>query len=232
MKMKMWSMKKILVIAGIVLSISIAPVQHTNAQIPILEIIKAAIKKVIKAADLKIQRLQNKTIWLQNAQKTLENKMSKLKLTEISDWSKKQKELYAKYFDELWKVKNAISSYQVVRDIINKQVQLVQEYSKAFNLSKQDKNFTADELDYMQKVYTGILDESIKNIDQIQLVINAFATQMTDAKRLEIIHTAGDNIEQNITDLRQFNQQNITISLQRSKEKNDIDVVKKLYGLE
>ena len=228
----MWSMKKILIIAGIALSISIAPVQHTNAQIPILEIIKAAVKKVIKAVDLKIQRLQNKTIWLQNAQKILENKMSKLKLTEISDWSKKQKELYAKYFDELWKVKNAISSYQAVRDIIKKQVQLVQEYSKALNLSKQDKNFTAGELDYMQKVYTGILDESIKNIDQIQLVLNAFATQMTDAKRLEIIHTAGDNIEQNITDLRQFNQQNITISLQRSKEKNDIDVVKKIYGLE
>lgn len=228
----MWSMKKILIIIGIVLSISIAPVQHTNAQIPILEIIKAAVKKVIKAVDLKIQRLQNKTIWLQNAQKTLENKMSKLKLTEISDWSKKQKELYAKYFDELWKVKNAISSYQAVRDIIKKQVQLVQEYSKAFNLSKQDKNFTADELNYMQKVYTGILDESIKNIDQIQLVINAFATQMTDAKCLEIIHAAGNNIEQNITDLRQFNQQNIIISLQRSKEKNDIDVVKKLYGIE
>jgi predicted transcriptional regulator YheO len=230
--MKMWSMKKILIITGIVLSISIAPVQKTNAQIPILEIIKAAVKKVIKAVDLKIQRLQNKTIWLQNAQKTLENKMSKLKLTEISDWSKKQKELYAKYFDELWKVKNAISSYQAVRDIIKKQVQLVQEYAKAFNLSKQDKNFTVDELDYMQKVYTGILDESIKNIDQIQLVINAFATQMSDAKRLEIIHTAGDNIDQNITDLRQFNQQNITISLQRSKERNDIDVVKTLYGLE
>ena len=58
----MWSMKKILIIIGIVLSISIAPVQHTSAQIPILEIIKAAVKKVIKAVDLKIQRLQNKTI--------------------------------------------------------------------------------------------------------------------------------------------------------------------------
>jgi predicted transcriptional regulator YheO len=225
-------MKKLFVITGVILFASLALLQQAQAQIPILDIIKAAVKKVIVAADLKIQRLQNKTIWIQNAQKTLENKMSKLKLTEISDWSKKQKELYAKYFDELWKVKNAISSYQVVRDIIKKQVQLVQEYVKAFNLSKQDRNFTTDELDYMQKVYTGILDESIKNIDQIQLVLNAFATQMTDAKRLEIIHTAGDNIEQNITDLRQFNQQNITISLQRSKEKNDIDVVKKLYGLE
>jgi hypothetical protein len=230
--MKMWRMKKIIIIAGIVLSITLAPVQQIHAQIPLVEIIKAVVTKVIKAVDLKIQRLQNKTIWLQNAQKTLENKMSKLKLTQISDWAKKQKELYSKYFDELWKVKNAISSYQAVRDIIKKQVQLVREYSKAFNLSKQDKNFTADELNYMQKVYSGILDESIKNIDQIQLVINAFATQMTDAKRLEIIHIAGNNIEQNIMDLRQFNQQNIIISLQRSKEKNDIDVVKKLYGIE
>ena len=79
----------------------------------------------------------------------------------------------------MWKVKNAISSYQAVRDIIKKQVQSVKENSKAFNFSKQGKNFTADELNYMQKVYTGILDESIKNIDQIQLVINAFATQIT-----------------------------------------------------
>jgi hypothetical protein len=225
-------MKKVLTLAGIILSVSLAPVQQVKAQIPIVDIIKAAVKKVIRAADLKIQRLQNKTIWLQNAQKTLENKMSKLKLTEISDWSKKQKELYSKYFDELWKVKNTITSYQAVREIIKKQIQLVQEYSKAFNLAKQDKNFTPQEITYMQQVYTGILDESLKNIDQVQLVINAFVTQMSDARRLDIIHTAGNNIEQNITDLRQFNQQNIKISLQRSKERNDINVVKKLYGLE
>jgi len=225
-------MKKILIIAGILLALSIVPAQQTNAQIPILEIIKAGVTRVIKAVDLKIQRLQNKTIWLQNAQKALENEVSKLKLTQISDWAIKQKELYAKYFDELWRVKNSISTFQAVRDIIKKQVQLVKEYSKAFNLSKQDKNFTANELNYMHKVYNGILDESIKNIDQIQLVINSFTTQMTDAKRLEIIYNAGNNIEQNITDLRQFNQQNIILSLQRSKEKNDIDIVKKLYGIE
>lgn len=230
--MKLCGMKKILIIAGAILLISIAPVQQTQAQIPILDIIKAAVKKVIRAVDLKIQRLQNKTIWLQNAQKTLENQMSKLKLEEIGDWANKQKELYAKYFDELSKVKNAISTYQTVKDIISKQSQLVKEYSKAFNLSKQDKNFTQQEIDYMQQVYSGILEESLKTIEQVQMVITAFATQMTDAKRLVIINSASDNIEQNLTDLRQFNQQNIRISLQRSKERNDIDVVKKLYGIE
>jgi len=83
----------------------------------------------------------------------------------------------------------------------------------------------------MHEVYSGILDESVKNLEQIQLVISAFVTQMSDGKRLEIINKASDNIEQNISDLRQFNQENIKTSLQRAKEKNDIDVVKKLYGL-
>lgn len=230
--MKLCSMKKLLTIAGIILLTTIAPVQETQGQIPILDIIKAAVKKVIKAVDLKIQRLQNKTIWLQNAQKTLENKMSKLKLDEIGDWANKQKELYAKYFEELSKVKNAISTYQTVKDIISKQSQLVKEYSRAFNLSKQDKNFTQQEIDYMQQVYSGILEESLKSIDQLQMVVTTFTTQMTDAKRLVIINNASDNIEQNLTDLRQFNQQNIRVSLQRSKEKNDVDVVKKLYGIE
>ena len=224
-------MKKLLKIAGIILLISLAPVQHTEAQIPIYDIIKAAVTKAIKAVDLKIQRLQNKTIWLQNAQKILENQMSKLKLEEIGDWANKQKELYGKYFDELSKVKNAIGTYQAVKDIISKQVQIVKEYSTAFNLSKQDKNFSKQEIDYMGQVYSGILHESLKNIEQVQMVISAFVTQMTDAKRLAIIHSASDNIELNLTDLRQFNQQNIRMSLQRSKERNDIDVVKKLYGI-
>ena len=88
----------------------ILPVQETKAQIRFRNNWKA-IKKVIKAVDLQIQRLQNKTIWLQNAQKTLENKMAKLKLEEISDWVEKQRKLYDDYFQELWKVKSALTYY-------------------------------------------------------------------------------------------------------------------------
>lgn len=225
-------MKKLILSLCLLMMAMTATVQKTQAQIPVLQIIQSGVKKVIKAVDLKIQRLQNKTIWLQNAQKTLENEMSKLKLKEISDWAKKQKELYANYFDELWKVKNALQTYQNVKDIVNKQGLLVSEYSRAFNLSKQDKNFSAGELAYMQEVYSGILKESLKNIEQVDLVITSFATQMSDAKRLEIIHKASDNMEQNLSDLRQFNQQNLRISLQRAKERNDVDAVKKMYGIE
>jgi hypothetical protein len=84
----------------------------------------------------------------------------------------------------------------------------------------------------MGRVYTGILDESVKNIDQIFLVINSFSTQMSDAKRLEIINTAADQIDINYNDLKAFNQQGMLLSLQRAKDQNDVDVIKKLYRLE
>ena len=223
-------MKKIWILSVIIGISSVFPVQQTDAQIPILEIIKAGVKKVIRAVDLQIQRLQNKTVWLQNAQKVLENKMAALKLTEISDWAAKQKELYGKYFDELWKVKTAIRNYHGVKEIIQNQLELVKEYSAAFKRFKQGNHFTKEELVIMQQVYQGMLEESLKNTGRISLVINAYVTQMSDAKRMEIIEQTATNMEQCLMDLRQFNQQNTKISLQRAKDQNDIDVVRKLYG--
>jgi hypothetical protein len=225
-------MKKLFVTIGFVLFSLTFPVQDIQAQDPITLIIKEGIKKVIKAVDLQIQRQQNKIIWLQNAQKTLENTLSKTKLKEISDWVEKQRTLYKDYYEELQKVKTGISAYKRIKEITEKQIYLVQEYNQTYSLFKQDKHFTADELIYMGRVYTGILDESVKNLDHIFLVINSFATQMSDARRLEIINAAADQIEINYNDLKAFNQQSIVLSLQRAKAQNDVDAVKKLYGLQ
>lgn len=201
------------------------------AVLPILEIVKAVTKKVIKAIDLRIQRLQNKTIWLQNAQKQVENVLSKLKLDEISDWTQKQKDLYKGYYEELAKVKSIITYYQRIREITKKQTQLVQEYERAWNLFKQDTHFKDSEIQYMERVYTGILEESVKNIDQIFLILDSFATQMSDLKRLEIINKAADQIDGNYDDLTMFNQQNILLSLQRANTEADVNQVKQFYGI-
>jgi hypothetical protein len=110
-------------------------------------------------------------------------------------------------------------------------MQMVNEYKAAWALFRQDKNFTKEELDYMYSIYTGMMDESLKGIDQLFLVVNAFATQMSDAKRLEIINAVSNNLEQQFVDVRDFNNQNKMLSLQRSAEKGEIEYVKRLYGL-
>jgi hypothetical protein len=221
-------------LSALVLTVSLSalPYQRAEAVIPIAKIIKEGVKKVIKAVDLMIQRLQNKTIWLQNAQKVLENKLNELKLTEIAEWTEKHRKLYKEYYDELWKVRNTIASYQRIKQILERQVRLVDEYKRVWNIARQDDHFTKNELEYMYKVYGGIMNESVRNLDQVMLVINSFKTQMADAKRLEIIEKCGEEIERNYYDLKEFNTQNIQLSISRAKDEHELESVKKLYGLQ
>lgn len=221
-------MKRIIMILFIlIISLPAQPVQGQ-----VIEIIKEAATKVIKAIDLKVQVLQTKTIWLQNAQKTLENGMAKLKLKQISDWTQKQQNLYKDYYRELMNVKSAISTYRAVKAIIERQKEIANEYSHAWQLLKQDKRFSPSELDEMYQVYTGILDESLKNLDELMLVINSFTTQMSDGKRLQLIHTAGKGIDQNLDDLRSFNNRNFHISLSRARNLHEAEMIKQLYNIQ
>lgn len=209
-----------------------APMQQAQATFPILEIIKAAVVKVIKAVDLAIQRLQNETIRLQHIQKEIENAMSKLKLKEIAEWGEKQRELFKTYYDELWRVKSTIAYYKRIKDIIANQVKIAEEYKRAYALVKQDKHFNSTELLYIYDVYTGILAESVKNVDQLLLVVNSFTTQMSDAKRLELIAKADENITRNLNHLRRFTNQNILLSIERARDEQEQQTIKSYYGIQ
>lgn len=211
---------------------AITPAGTAQAAIPWAQIIKEAIKRVVKAVDLLIQRRQNAVIKLQNAQKALENTMAKLKLDEITDWVKKQRDLYKEYYDELKKVKAVIAYYFRVKEIAQKQVLILDEYQKAWNLFQKDKHFTAAELYYMQKVYEGMLDETSKNIDLLSLVVKSFSTQMSDAKRLEIIGRAAAQVDKVYDELSSFNHENKVLSLSRANSEFDAKVVKELYGIQ
>ncbi len=203
----------------------------TQAAFPFWEIVRQGVKRVIRAVDLMVQRLQNKTIALQNVAKVLENKLSKLKLHEIAEWTDRQRQLYKRYYDELWRVRSTIATYKRIKWIVQRQQQLFLEYQYMRQMIRHDKHFSRDEVDYMSRVYAGILGESIDNLNQILVVVNSYRTKMSDAKRLKIINEASDRIEQNYADLRQFNNQNIQLSLNRAKDQHEIETVRKLYGL-
>jgi hypothetical protein len=220
--------KRIIYMAGILL-LFLLPQQKANAQI--IDLINQAIIKAINAIDIKVQQIQNQTILLQNAEKDLENKMALGNLNDISGWLDKEKNLYSNYYDELKQVKQVIADYDLVKRIIRQQGQLVTEYKTAYGLFKQDKHFSPDEISNMGQVYSGILQESERNLDEVLLAVNSFQTQMSDAQRLLLVHKASDGIQRNLNDLRQFNSNNTMLSLQRSRDKNDAQNIRQLYGL-
>jgi len=77
----------------------------------------------------------------------------------------------------------------------------------------------------------GILDHSVKNLDQILLVLSSFKTQMSDAARLELIIKAAEQMDENYANLMQFNSMNIQTSLSRAKSESEIRDLKTIYGL-
>lgn len=222
-------MKKLMLLVLLSAGLAILPTQQTQAGWWI--IVKEILKKVILAIDAQVQQLQNKTIALQNAQKALENALSKLKFEEISDWTEKQRAQYAKYFDELQKVKNWIATFRKVKRISEQQAGLVKQYQKVFGLLRQDEHFSAAELDYMFRVYSGMIDATIRDVEQVTLAVKVLTTKMSDAERLAIIERVATSIERISSDMQRYTDQNIRLSLQRAKDREEVGAIREWYGL-
>ena len=209
----------------------LSPCPDAMAQDPVTAVIKAGVTKVIKALDLRIQRQQNEVIWLQNAQKVLENTMSELQLGEIRDWAERQRSLYQGYYQELYQVKSTVSDYQRIRGIARRQALLLEEYERAWRLLRQDRHFSPEERQYMARVYAGILEQSARNMDLVLLAVRAQAMQMGDGGRLGLIRTAADQVDAAYNDLVLFNRQNFLLRLQRAGTQQEVEFLRKLYGL-
>ncbi|MBN9384781.1 MAG: conjugal transfer protein TraI [Chitinophagaceae bacterium] len=221
-------MKKLLLIGTIGCALTLVSPGRAQAQ---FDIITGIIKRVIMAIDLKVQRAQTQTILLQDAQKQLENWMQKTRLADISDWVQQQKDLYGEYYQELWQVKHVLQYYPAVKEIISKQARMISGYRQAYGAVMRDGHFNSDELTEIRMVYEGILRQCSSAVDQLQVVINAFVTQMDDGDRLAIINNVSAEVDRNYRRLRAFTQENIVLSLQRAKSEQDINMIKVLYGI-
>jgi hypothetical protein len=222
---------RIVLPVSMVAILTVLPEQKVSAQFVISTVLNETVGKVIRAIDLEVQKAQNQTIWLQNAQKVVETQLNQMKLSQIAGVGQQQTDLFTKYYNELYTVKEVITDYEQVRNITLEQEALVKEYQSAWSLTQQDKHFSVSELQYISTVYSGILKASINNLDQLMNMVNSFKTQMSDGKRMDLINKTSKNVDQNYNDLKQFNNENIMLSLQRASDENDIQATKNLYGI-
>lgn len=219
-------MKKFIITALLLIGVS-----QVQAQFIVGTILNETVGKIIRAIDLEVQKAQNQTIWLQNAQKEIENELHQLQLSNIAGISQQQKDLFSQYYQELFKVKALIDDYAQVSHIITRQEQLVSLYKTSWSMTQQDGHFSATELSQISSVYNGILQESAENLDQLAKVINSFQTQMTDGQRMELIDRIAKQVDGNYQDLKKFTNQNIQLSMARAKDQSDVQSIKNLYGL-
>ncbi len=191
----------------------------TNASAQSIDPVSLIIAKVIKAIDLKVQKLQNETIWLQQAQSLAENELSKTKLSEITGWQKQLSDLYTGYFAELKTVKSSITGMKQIKGIVEMQQQVVMEYGR---IAK----------DAQIKIqYDALLNTSMDVLQTLYAVLSS-AYSMKDAERLCMVTTLKDAMSHCLINIQAMNKQQLEMIANRVRMEADLQFVKKFNGIQ
>lgn len=139
--------------------------------------------------------------------------------------------LHKAFLDGLMGVSPTVRNYRRVADITNYQITLVKEYRNAYDRFRRDNNFNPDELTYLGRVYDNLFKESLRNLDELLTVITAGKARMSDDERLQTIDRIYADMQDKLMFLRRFNNNTTILAVQRAKERNDAQTIRKIYGL-
>ncbi|MBS1511640.1 MAG: TerB family tellurite resistance protein [Bacteroidetes bacterium] len=151
--------------------------------------------------------------------------------TTIKNISEGNFSLHQTFLDGLLKVSPAVQKYKKVADIISLQLQLVKEYKAAFTRFKNNNWFRQEEIDYIARVYSNLFKQSLQHLDDLATVLTANQLRMTDDERLKRIDQIYSGMQDKMVFLRHFNSNTSILSIQRSKEKSDVDIIQKLHDV-
>lgn len=150
--------------------------------------------------------------------------------TAVKDISEGNFNLHKTFLDGLLQVSPAVRKYKRVADIISYQIRIVKETKATLSRFKSDATFSASELKYMSVVFDNVLSESLKNLDELLLVVTAGKLRMNDDERLNAIDRVFQSVEWQLSFVRDFSNSTSILSLQRKSEQAEISMSRRLNG--
>jgi hypothetical protein len=128
-------------------------------------------------------------------------------------------------------VSPAVRKYPRAADIISDQAALVSEYKAAAAFFRRDGHFSPEEISYLMDVYDHLFSASVKNLDDLLMVMTDSRLRMNDAERLTAIDRIYSDSRSQLSFLRRFNDRAFQTARQRAKQEKDRQTLKSLYGI-
>ncbi|HYF69971.1 MAG TPA: TerB family tellurite resistance protein [Ohtaekwangia sp.] len=136
--------------------------------------------------------------------------------------------LHQVFLDALLNVSPTVRNYKRIPQIINYQRLIVKEYQRAYSRFKEDENLTPGELRYIKSVYEYLTKQSLKNLEELAMIITASTLRMSDDERLSSIDRVFFDVEDKLQFLRSFNNSTQLLIIQRAKERSNVKASEKL----
>lgn len=149
----------------------------------------------------------------------------------VKDMTEGNFSLHKTFLDALLQVSPTVKNYKRVGDIVNLQILIVKESKKGLDQFVKSESFSQKELDYFEKVYGNLLNQSLRNLDELTMVITADKLRMSDDERLDVVDAVYLEMQDKIAFLRNFNASSNVLLLQRARESKDVFASKRLHEL-
>lgn len=147
----------------------------------------------------------------------------------VRDLTQGNFQLHQAFLDGLLEVSPTVRHYRRVAETAALQERLVRESRSAYQRFREAEAFTPEELAYLSAVYDNLLEESLRHLEELLLVLTAGELRMAEAERLEAIDRLYEATAGKLGFLRNFNYQTTRLALERSREKADLQAVQQLY---
>ncbi len=138
--------------------------------------------------------------------------------------------LHLGFIDSLKVVNPKIKGWVKVADIITAQLRIIKAGKQALDFIRESTQFTNDELDYCKKVFDNLLEECIKNIDELFIVITNGELSMSDDERIKRIEKLYLDMQEKSSFTASFSNEMSVLAIQRLTEQTEIDYSKKIKG--
>lgn len=138
---------------------------------------------------------------------------------------------HSNYFTSLVTVNPQIKRYKKVADIIAMQISIARQSANAIESFRNNPQFNPTEISYIQGVFNKLLSACAKNLDELLNLIADGNLQMKDDERIKAIEKIYVDMQDKQQFARAFTNSAVGLSIQRSNERNDIIISKKLNGL-
>ncbi|TDH18041.1 TerB family tellurite resistance protein [Segetibacter sp. 3557_3] len=140
-------------------------------------------------------------------------------------------DLHRSFLDGLLEISPEVRKYKRVGDIISCQTLIVREQKRAYSHFKAEANLTISEIGYVRKVSQDLLARSLKDTEDLLVIVTAGKLRMSDDERLAAIDKIYQSISQKLSFLKAFNNRAAVLALQRAKESNDVRTTKEVLGI-
>ena len=150
----------------------------------------------------------------------------------IKDLSEGNFNLHQTFLDGLLAVSPTVQKYKRIVETVQLQVELAKLTKGAVRQFNASHLFNARDMQYLESVYDRLFKTSLRNMEDLTMVITAGQLRMSDDERLQSIDRIYHAVNEQLTFARVFTEDNKILLLQRAVETKDTKVLRGLLQQE